>query len=56
MADEAANIVNDCENSIAVAGGGVAVKGTEVDVLAALVRRLISSSIGFLRAKLLYLI
>ena len=48
MADDAATIVNDCENSVAGAGGGVAVKGTGVDVLTALVRRLISSSIGFL--------
>ena len=45
MADDAENIVNDGENSIA--GGGVAVKGTGVDVLTALVRRLISYSIGF---------
>ena len=53
MADNSANIFNDCENSIAEAGGGVAVKGTGVDVLAALVNFIFH---WIFRAKLLYLI
>ena len=45
MADDAAKTVNDCENSKA---GGETVKGTGVAELAALVRRIVSTSIVFL--------